>query len=417
MNEKTNLTVMELQKEGILLVEDGNHGEYRPRPEEFCDQGVAYIRAADMDKGRVLFESSQKITEPALKRITKGIGAPGDILLSHKGTVGKIALVPKDAPPFVCSPQTTLWRTKDEHRLNRRYLYAFMRSPGFRAQLASRAGETDMAPYVSLTSQRGLTVVLPPIKDQVRIADVLGPLDDKIEVIRQINGTLESIARALFKDWFVDFGPSRSKEVGGQRYLEPDIWGLFPDRLDETGRPKGWPEKRVEDILELAYGKALKASDRADGPIPVYGSGGITGYHNLALVNGPSVIVGRKGTVGSLYWEDRAFFPIDTVFYIRPKAPLTFCFYLLQTLGLTGMNTDAAVPGLNRANVYRLGVPWGPDELRTRFDAIVNPLRQLIRSNSVQIETLISTRDFLLPRLISGEIRIKSAERIVGESI
>src|SRR5436309_4231707 len=99
-------TVAELQREGILLVEDGNHGEYRPRPDEFVDRGVAFIRAADMNGGRVLFESSAKINDCARQRITKGIGAPGDVLLSHKGTVGKVTLVPDDAPSFVCSPQT-----------------------------------------------------------------------------------------------------------------------------------------------------------------------------------------------------------------------------------------------------------------------------------------------------------------------
>src|SRR5271166_2589637 len=107
-------TVAELQRDGILLVEDGNHGEYRPRPDEFTDSDVAFIRAADMDVGRVLFESASKINEVARRRITKGIGAPGDILLSHKGTVGKVALVPDGAPSFVCSPQTTFWRTLNE---------------------------------------------------------------------------------------------------------------------------------------------------------------------------------------------------------------------------------------------------------------------------------------------------------------
>jgi type I restriction enzyme, S subunit len=142
--------VTELQKNGILLVEDGNHGEYRPRPDEFIDRGVAFIRAADMDAGRVLFDLASKINERARRRITKGIGAPGDVLLSHKGTAGKVALVPNVAPLFVCSPQTTFWRTLNEEVLDRKYLYAFLRSRGFHAQLATRAGETDMAPYVSL---------------------------------------------------------------------------------------------------------------------------------------------------------------------------------------------------------------------------------------------------------------------------
>jgi type I restriction enzyme S subunit len=165
-------TVLELQRADILLVEDGNHGEYRPRPNEFVEAGVAFIRAADMNGGTVHFETASKINDHARQRITKGIGAPGDILLSHKGTVGKVALVPDDAPPFVCSPQTTFWRTQKPEALDRRYLYAFLRSPGFNAQLATRAGETDMAPYVSLTSQRGLSVAMPPIEEQRAIGQV-----------------------------------------------------------------------------------------------------------------------------------------------------------------------------------------------------------------------------------------------------
>src|SRR6266487_4319776 len=107
VGEWRSAVVADLQRDGILLVEDGNHGEYRPRPDEFVDAGVAFIRAADMDSGRVLFESASRINARARQRITKGIGAPGDVLLSHKGTVGKVALAPDDAPPFVCSPQTT----------------------------------------------------------------------------------------------------------------------------------------------------------------------------------------------------------------------------------------------------------------------------------------------------------------------
>jgi type I restriction enzyme, S subunit len=90
----------------------------------------------------------------------------------------------------------------------------FLRSPKFHAQLATRAGETDMAPYVSLTSQRGLLVTLPPIRIQQSIASIIGALDDKIGLNQQMNQTLEVMARAIFKDWFVDFGPTRAKAEG-----------------------------------------------------------------------------------------------------------------------------------------------------------------------------------------------------------
>src|SRR5229473_1037315 len=241
-------TVAELQRQGVLLVEDGNHGEYRPRPEEFVDQGVAFIRAADIDRERILFDSASRINESSRQRITKGIGSPGDILISHKGTVGKVALVPRDAPLFVCSPQTTFWRTLDLNRLDRGYLYAFLRSPGFHRQLATRAGETDMAPYVSLTSQRGLSVTLPPIGTQRAIARILGALDDKIALNRRMSETLEAMARALFKSWFVDFDPVRTKSEGRDLGLPIQVSELFPHSFkdSELGQiPSGW---EVHDI-------------------------------------------------------------------------------------------------------------------------------------------------------------------------
>src|SRR5438552_13012028 len=117
-NDWPRHSVIDLQRDGVLLVEDGNHGEDRPRREDFGQGDYAFIRAADMDDGRVIFESAERINQKALTRIRKGVGKGGDVLFSHKGTVGKLALVPLDAPPFVCSPQTTFWRTLDEERID-----------------------------------------------------------------------------------------------------------------------------------------------------------------------------------------------------------------------------------------------------------------------------------------------------------
>lgn len=126
-----SLTVQQLQAEGVLLVEDGNHGEYRPRRDEFSTGGVCFIRAADMADGRIEFETAARINEVALARIRKGIGRPGDILLSHKGTVGKLAAAPHNCEKFVCSPQTTFWRVLDNSKIERRFLYYFMKSNNF----------------------------------------------------------------------------------------------------------------------------------------------------------------------------------------------------------------------------------------------------------------------------------------------
>jgi type I restriction enzyme S subunit len=279
-----------------------------------------------------------------------------------------------------------------------------------------KLGEVDDGSPIPSTTRAAVYMLeldVPPKPEQRAIAHILGTLDDKIELNRRRNQTLEAMARALFKDWFVDFGPVRAKMEGREPYLPADIWQLFPDRLDDEGKPEGWETKRISDYLSLAYGKSLPAGKRHQGDIPVYGSGGITGFHNEALVNGPAVIVGRKGTVGSLHWEDRPCFPIDTVFYVQPEAPLPFCYYLLESLPLRDMNTDAAVPGLNRENVYRLEVAAPPPELISDFAKTASCFRESIAEISKGSEALTQIRDTLLPELISGELRIADAEKFL----
>lgn len=311
-----------------------------------------------------------------------------------------------------CSNDVLVFRSANDEVLAQDYLHQICRWERF-TELSVRTSKGAKMPRGDKSALADFKFLLPPINEQRAIAHILGTLDDKIELNRRRNQTLEAMARALFKDWFIDFGPVRAKMEGREPYLPADLWQLFPDRLDDEGKPEGWETKRISDYLSLAYGKSLPARKRHHGNIPVYGSGGITGFHNEALVNGPAVIVGRKGTVGSLHWEDRPCFPIDTVFYVQPAAPLPFCYYLLESLPLRDMNTDAAVPGLNRENVYRLEVAAPPPELVSNYAETASCFRENIAAISKDSETLAQLRDTLLPKLISGELRIADAEKFI----
>src|SRR5947207_3007534 len=140
--------------------------------------------------------------------------------------------------------------------LDPRFLYFYMRSQQFSRQLDAVKGETDMADYVSLTAQRRLQVPMPPLVLQLAIASVLGALDDKIHLNRRLNETLEAMARAIFKDWFVDFGPTRAKMEGRAPYLAPDTWSLFPDLLDNEGKPQGWATSTIGAEFSLTMGQS-----------------------------------------------------------------------------------------------------------------------------------------------------------------
>lgn len=277
-------------------------------------------------------------------------------------------------------------------------------------------------PLLNQSILSAIQVNLPSFDIQCGIGLLLKQLDDRIELLNQTNTTLEFIAQALFKSWFVDFDPVRAKVEGREpEGMDAETATLFPDALEDSASgeiPKGWKRVRLGDLLELVYGKALKATERRLGSIPVYGSGGVTGFHDEPLVPHGSVVVGRKGTVGSLYWEDGPFYPIDTTFYVKPRGiPLTYCYYAMQCLGLETMNTDAAVPGLNRDNAYRLELIRPTAEVLRAFDDLVTSVRDTMRLNCARARTLSDIRDTLLPRLISGKLRLPEAEAQLNEAL
>jgi type I restriction enzyme S subunit len=384
--------------------------DYRGKTPEKTEFGVPLVTAKVIKGGRIERPTEFIATEAYESWMRRGIPRAGDVVLTTEAPLGEVAQLGHER---VALAQRVVTLRGKAGLLDNAYLRYLLQTDEMQSQLAARATGTTVL-GIKQSELRKVLVHLPPIDMQRSAASLLACLDNRIALLRETNTTLEAIAQALFKSWFVDFDPVRAKSQGlVPAGMDEATAALFPDSFEVSSLglvPKGWGVQRLEAVLEFAYGKALKSTDRLPGNVPVYGSGGITGHHNESLVSGPSIIVGRKGTVGSVYWEDRAFFPIDTVFYVRANVPLTFCFYLLQTLRLQDMNTDAAVPGLNRNNAYRLEVASPNEHVLQAFDAVVGAIRQSIFSNERQAQTLATLRDTLLPRLISGQLRMPQAE-------
>ena len=250
---------------------------------------------------------------------------------------------------------------------------------------------------------------------QRAIAHILGSLDDKIELNRQMNMTLEAMAHAIFKSWSVDSDPVRAKAEGRNTGLSDDIAALFPDSFQDSDLgeiPKGWKIKTIGEVVEFAYGKALKASNRKPGNVPVFGSNGPVGLHDEALVKGPGIVIGRKGNPGIVTWSSKDFFPIDTTFYVKQTGSITslnYLFYALKDQYLSSLSADSAVPGLNRNLAYMNNILVPSDKALSAFDEQIRPLFKKIDANDDESVTLAVLRDTLLPKLISGELRLPAA--------
>jgi type I restriction enzyme S subunit len=377
--------------------------------------GIPFIRSQNVRPNRVDLSDIKFITKDFHAKSKKSQLHGGDLLIVRVGqNRGDCAVLPADLGAVNCA--NIVFARPDSRYSD--FLGIYFNTPkGHDALLSVSSGSAQLVLNTKAIAK--IQVPVPPASEAEAIGALGRVFENRINLLRETNATLEAIAQALFKSWFVDFDPVRAKMEGrAPEGMDEATAALFPDSLEETELgvvPRGWGTTRLDSFIELAYGKALKAETRRPGGVPVYGSGGITGWHDKALVDTPSVIVGRKGTVGSIYWESRPFFPIDTVFYVKTKHPLTYCHQLLKTLGLNEMNTDAAVPGLNRENVYRLLVPDAPPAVLASFDVTACVLRQRIDDNEAQAQTLSTLRDTLLTRMISGQLRLTEAKPMKGE--
>ncbi|MXW69341.1 MAG: restriction endonuclease subunit S [Acidimicrobiia bacterium] len=308
----------------------------------------------------------------------------GDIVMCEGGEPGRCAIWKDQMPGMMI--QKALHRIRPHECLDHRFLfYSFLHtgkkggfSPLFTGATIKHLPRQKLAK---------VEVPVPRLEIQLKIADILSAYDDLIENNRRRIALLERAAREIYREWFVRLrfpGHEHSKIV---------------DNV-----PEGWERTALRNICQLKYGKALKAEHRVRGEYPVYGSSGIIGTHDKARVQGPGIIIGRKGNVGSVYWSDGDFCPIDTVYFLEPSAVTLYFYYVLQNVDF--INTDVAVPGLNRNFAYSREILVPSDQVRDAFDDIAKPLHDQISLLRKENKSLSLARDLLLPRLMDGRISV-----------
>ena len=289
---------------------------------------------------------------------------------------------------FDAYQRTYIVRPRSEDELSTKFLYYALRPKLSEFRSFSTGAATK---FLTLTILNATEIQVPSLPVQHRIAGILSAYDELIENSQRRIKILEAMARGLYREWFVHF-----RFPGHENHLR------VTSALGEI--PQGWVVKKLSEIAILNYGKALKKEDRCDGDFPVFGSSGVVGTHNLALVKGPGIVVGRKGNVGSVFWCDDDFFVIDTAYFVTSSLPLRYLFYVLPTLNF--INSDAAVPGLSRNQAYSLDVLVPPQEVLVQFCELANTFEYQALTLNRQIQNLRRTRDLLLPRLLSGQIEV-----------
>ncbi|TBN38624.1 restriction endonuclease subunit S [Paracoccus subflavus] len=398
------------------------------QPGEHQPDGIPIVRVSDL-KGEIVEMSKPLRVAPAIEAAharTRLRG--GELIMSIVGTVGQTAIVDSSLAGWNVARAVAVIPVKKD--IGPYWIRLALKGGPARAHIQDRLNTTVQA-TLNLRDLASLPIVMPPAPERETIAATLGALDDKIELNRKMNATLEAIARALFRDWFVDFGPTRAKMEGREPYFSPDLWSLFPDRLDAEGKPEGWEEKPLTEFFSIIGGGTPKTSitDFWDGPIPWFSvtdtppngsvfvtytektisDAGLNGS-SARLVPKGTTIISARGTVGNLAVASREMTFNQSCYGLRGAGSVgDYASYLIaqnMVSQLQAMAHGSVFSTITRQTFESLSLPMPSDRVLDAFEDAVSPMFDKILANVHESRTLAQTGDLLLPRLMSGELRV-----------
>ncbi|MEO3430713.1 restriction endonuclease subunit S [Pelagibius sp. CAU 1746] len=356
---------------------------------------------------------------------------PGVTVGRSGASIGVVSYIDRDYWPL-----NTCLFVKDFHGNNPRFAYYLLRT-------------LDLAHYNSGSAQPSLNrnyihpipLPFPDRREQDLIVELLGSLDDKIELNRRMNETLEAMARAIFKDWFVDFGPTRAKAEGRAPYLAPAIWELFPDGLDGQDKPAGWEKRSLGKLFSVSIGRTPPRKERehfvpgGEGRtwLSIKTMGDLQTFavaseedltpeaikqFRVPLIPAGTVLVSFKLTVGRVAIAARDMHSNEAIAHLvaHEHTPVsnvfTYCFmknFDYETLG----STSSIATAVNSQSIKAIEMIVPDADTHAGFQAMVQPLFDRILANVRECRTLSATRDLLLPKLMSGKIGLQEAEKVV----
>lgn len=384
-------------KLGDITTKIGSGATPRGGKESYKTQGIALIRSLNIYDFYFDYDGLAFIDDDQANQLDNVVVESKDILLNITGaSVARCCMAPDDVLPARVNQHVAIIRINPQFA-DPEYVYYTINSPTYKHHLLTLAQGGATREALTKSTIEDFKIPLPPLPTQRRIAAILSAYDDLIENNTRRIKALEQAAHDLYREWFVEF-----------RFPGHESVPLVDSGTEYGMIPHGWGVVKLEEVIELAYGKALKADDRITGDFPVYGSSGIVGFHNEYLVEAPGIIVGRKGNVGSVFWATKNFYPIDTVYYVNTNLSLHYVYFNLNCQNF--INNDAAVPGLSRRQAYSLPVVVPSAEALNDFDEYIEPIFEEVSILTEKNNALREARDLLLLRLVSGQLDVSDIE-------
>lgn len=383
--------------------------------------GVPVVKIADIQPPIVALDSCDRVAPEKTAGLDRFLLKNRDIVMAMTGaTTGKVARFRSDTPAYL-NQRVAKLSAKAGPEFDD-YLYAVVTQPGFdRKVLQNAAGSAQ--PNVSADGIGRIEILQFSKREQLEIGRIVAELDDKIELNRKMSTTLEATARALFKSWFVDFDPVRAKADGRDSGVPPKIAAQFPTSFEESELgeiPKGWRSSPLSNLADVSWGDTAttKASYTTNG-FRAYSASGPDGYLPYFDYERVGVVVSAIGANSGTTWLASGKWSCikNTLRFwsTSVNVPTEYLFFALlgkEKWPLRG----SAQPFISQTDARALKVLIPGNNLASEFGMLVRELYSRVDLNVRMNRTLAEIRDTLLPKLISGEVRIHDAERVLEQS-
>lgn len=406
---------------------------------DYSDAGTPVVMPVNLINGRVSESGIARVGDEHVLRLSRHRLRPGDIVFSRRGDVTRFALVSERESGWLCGTGCLKISLGSVKTATPEFIAAYLSSPDAKDWLVRHAVGATM-PNLNTEILSDIPIILPQLADQAAIGGFLTSIDQRVELIRQTNATLEAIAQALFKSWFVDFDPVRAKAEGREpEGMDAETAALFPSEFEESELgliPKGWLLGRLGDYCHNVRSQARPQDLQPE-----------TEYIGLEHMPRGSIAPTETGRAAGLasgkFWYQRGdvlFGKLRPYFHkvivaanngvcstdilvVRAKEPVFFGFAAMHLSSrsviehATQVSNGAKMPRCNWGDLDGFPVVAPPREMLSAFDELARPIVDAIHSNIRRTDVLSVLRDTLLPRLISGKLRLPEAEATIEESL
>ena len=393
--KNNNTTIWRKVKLGTLGLDisDGNYSSKYPKKSDFVKAGVPFIRADNIKDGRVVWSDMKYISREKHQELQKGHLKKNDVLITTRGEIGRIARVGDEFIDSNINAQIVRINTKGI--LDQRYFFYFLLGKSRKGYFQSIQTGTALQ-QLPIGQLRLVDLEFPEnLTDQKRIADILSAFDDKIELNNKISRTLEAMAQAIFKEWFVKFRFPGHEKV---KMVDSEL-GKIPEK---------WKVKPLGELAQIRYGKDLPTRYLTKTGFPVYGGNGVIGFSEKYLFDVPKIIVGCRGAFsGNIFrTENKSFVTHNSLIVDSDILKINFLFYCLKNRNVKSTVTGSAQPQITINELNQLEIILPELAMIKNFEETASNLNNKIDQIEKENQKLSALRDLLLPKLMSGEIRV-----------